>query len=89
MLHGKCEGVNRKQTGWRHRVSRHYCLTNTKVFFSGNFPPNVLCFFEKQENLVNMDVVVFFYNTTQQMKFVRKSRRSDSEQANNRQRYIS
>lgn len=66
MLHGKCEGVNRKQTGWRQGVSRHYCLTNTKVFFPENSPPPKKClvfFFKKQENLVNMDVVgVFFPN---------------------------
>lgn len=66
MLHGKCEGVNRKQTGWRHGVSRHYCLTNTKVFFP-EISPQMSCvfFFEKQENLVNIDVVVLFFFTTQ------------------------
>lgn len=64
MLHGKCEGVNRKQTGWRHGVSRHYCLTNTKVFFP-EISPQMSCvfffFFEKQENLVHIDVVVLFF----------------------------
>lgn len=79
MLHGKCEGVNRKQTGWRLGVSRHYCLTNTKGFLSGKFPPpKMSCvFFEKRENLVNMDVVGLFlqHNTTDEIREKKQAQR--------------
>lgn len=70
MLHGKCEGVNRKQTGWRHGVSRHYCLTNTKVFFPEISPQMSCGCGVKQENLVNIDVVVFFlqHSTTDEIR---------------------